>query len=314
MALLTKIGRAVEDYLAVRDALGFAQREDGPQLRDFARFLDENKAPHITVDLALRWARLSPAGPVRWATRLGWVRRLARHLSASDAKTEIPPAGLLPFSYRRVQPFLYTDTEVRKLLEAARHLPSRTGLRPAMYSTLIGLLAVTGLRSSEARALDDRDVDFPEAVITIRRTKFRKSRLVTIHASTVKALQRYVRLRDRACPRRAGPAFFVGEAGRRLSHDIAQWTFRKLCRQIGLPHRTDGRRGRGPRLHDFRHRLAVTTLVRWYRSGLNVEAQLPTLSTYLGHSQVRDTYWYLSAVPELLRLAADRLEDGGPTP
>jgi integrase len=178
-----------------------------------------------------------------------------------------------------------------------------------MYSTLIGLLAVTGLRSGEAIALDDPDVDLLEAVITIRRTKFRKSRLVTLHASTVEALQRYVRLRDRACPHRASPAFFVGEAGRRPSHDMAQWTFRKLCRQLGLPHDDHGPRGRGPRLHDFRHRLAVTTLVRWYRSGLNVEAQLPILSTYLGHTQVRDTYWYLSAVPELLRLAADRLED-----
>lgn len=309
MARLTRIGRAVEDYLAVRRALGFAQREDAPGLRHFARFLDENGAAHVTVDLALRWAQLSPAGPVRWATRLGWVRRFARHLSASDAKTQVPSAALLPFSYRRVQPFLYTDTEVRRILEAARRLPSATGVRPLMYSTLIGLLAVTGLRSGEAIALDDPDVDLREAVITIRRTKFRKSRLVTLHASTVDALQRYVRLRDRACPHRASRAFFVGEAGRRLSHDMAQWTFRKLCRQLGLPHDHHGPRRRGPRLHDFRHRLAVTTLVRWYRSGLNVEAQLAILSTYLGHTQVRDTYWYLSAVPELLGLAADRLED-----
>lgn len=309
MARLTRIGRAVEDYLAVRRALGFAQKEDAPGLRDFARFLDENGAAHVTVDLALRWAQLAPAGPARWATRLGWVRRLARYLSASDAKTQVPSAALLPFYYHRVQPFIYTDTEVRRILEAARRLPSATGLRSLMYSTLIGLLAVTGLRSGEAIALDDPDVDLLEAVITIRRTKFRKSRLVTLHASTVEALQRYVRLRDRACPNRASRAFFVGEAGRRPSHDMAQWTFRKLCRQLGLPHDDHGPRGRGPRLHDFRHRLAVTTLVRWYRSGLNVEAQLPILSTYLGHTQVRDTYWYVSAVPELLRLAADRLED-----
>jgi integrase len=307
MARMTTIARAVEDYLALRRTLGFAQREDAPQLRDFARFLERHRASHITVDLAMRWAKLSStASPERWATRLRWVRRFARHLSASDAKTEVPPTGLLPFAYRRKQPYLYTDVEVRKLLKAAQCLPSRTGLRPATYSTVIGLLAVTGLRSGEVIALDDTDVNFADGVITIRRTKFKKSRLVTVHASTVEALRRYVDLRNKAHPRRATDAFFIGEAGRRLSHDIIDWTFAKLSRQTGLRRPTDRR---GPRLHDFRHRLAVSTLVRWYRSGLNVEAQLPTLSTYLGHAQVRDTYWYLTAVPELLRLAADRLED-----
>lgn len=155
-------------------------------------------------------------------------------------------------------------------------------------------------------------MDFSEGVITIRRAKFRKSHLVTLHASTVKALRQYVHLRDRACPRRASLAFFVGETGRRLSQSITQTTFRNLCRDIGLPHGTDGRRSRGPRMHDLRHRLAVTTLVPWYRRGMNVEAQIPTLSTYLGHAKVTDTYWYLSAVPELLRLAAERLEKGAP--
>ncbi len=311
MARMTTIGRAVEDYLALRCALGFSQRQDAPQLRGFARFLETAGASHITVDLAMRWAQQSSAGPACWAKRLRRVRRLARHMSASDAKTEVPPLGLLPFTYPRKQPYLYTDVEVRKLLEAAQGLPSRRCLRPATYSTLIGLLAVTGLRSSEVIALDDPDVDFADGVITIRRTKFRKSRLVTVHASTVEALRRYVRLRDKACRRRATEAFFVGEAGRRLSQDIIEWTFAKLSRQTGLRRLTDRR---GPRLHDLRHRLAVTTLVRWYRSGVNVEAQLPTLSTYLGHARLGDTYWYLTAVPELLRLAADRLEDRGALP
>lgn len=305
---MTTLGRAVEDYLALRRALGFAQTEDAPQLRAFARFLEGQGASHITVHLAMRWAKLSSAGPARWATRLGWVRRLARHLSVSDVKTEIPPAGLLPSAHRRKQPYLYTDVEVRKLLAAAQRLPSRTGLRPATYSTLIGLLVVTGLRSSEVIALDDPDVDLAEGVITVRRTKFRKSRLVTVHPSTVEALRHYGLLRDKACPRRAAEAFFVGEAGRRLSKCMIEWTFAKLSRQTGLRRPADRR---GPRLHDLRHRLAVTTLIRWYRSGLNIEAQLPVLSTYLGHTQISDTYWYLTAVPELLRLAADRLEDGG---
>lgn len=311
MARMTTIGRTVEDYLALRCALGFSQRQDGPQLRSFARFLEAAGASHITVDLAMRWAQQSSAGPACWAKRLCRLRRLARHLSASDAKTEIPPPGLLPFSYPRKQPYLYTDVEVRKLLEAAQGLTSRRRLRPATYATLIGLLAVTGLRSSEVIALDDRDVDFTDGVITIRRAKFRKSRLVTVHASTVEALRRYVRLRDKACRRRATDAFFVGDAGRRLSQDIIEWTFAKLSRQTGLRRLTDRR---GPRLHDLRHRLAVTTLIRWYRSGVDVEAQLPTLSTYLGHARLGDTYWYLTGVPELLRLAAERLEDRGALP
>ena len=307
MARMTTVGRAVEDYLALRRALGFAQKEDAPQLRDFARFLEAHGASHITVHLAKRWAQLSPAGPARWATRLGWVRRLALHLSASDAKTEIPPAGLFPPAHRRKQPYLYTDLEVRRLLAAAQRLRSETGLRPATYSTLIGLLAVTGLRISEAIALNDPDVDLGDGAITIRRTKFRKSRLVTLHASTIAALRQYLVLRDQACPRRPNAAFLVGETGRRLTKSVAEWTFAKLSRQTGLRGLTDRR---GPRLHDFRHRLAMTTLIRWYRSGLNVEAQLPVLATYLGHAQISGTYWYLTAVPdvpELLRLAADRL-------
>lgn len=305
MAGVTTLGRAVEDYLALRRALGFAQKEDAPQLRAFARFLEGHGASHITLHLAMCWAQLSPAGPARWATRLGWVRRLALHLSASDAKTEIPPPGLLPSAHRRKQPYLYTDVEVRKLLAVAQRLPSRTGLRPAAYSILIGLLAVTGLRSSEVIAIDGPDVDLADGVITIRRTKFRKSRLVTLHASTVEALRRYVLQRDKACPQRATEAFLVGEAGRRLTKSVIEWTFAKLSRQTGLRRPADRR---GPRLHDLRHRLAVTTLIRWYRSGLNVEAQLPVLSTYLGHTRVSDTYWYLTAVPELLRLAANRME------
>jgi integrase/recombinase XerD len=305
MARMTAIGRAVGNYLTLRRTLGFAQVSDARPLRDFARFLDEHRARYITLDLALRWARLSPAGPPRWAIRLGWVRRLARHLSASDARTEVPPIGLLPRSYRRKQPYIYTRDEVRKLMGAARRLPSRTGLRPATHSTLIGLIAVTGLRTSEAITLNNTDVDLAAGVITIRQTKFRKSRLVTVHTSTVRALRRYVHLRDKACPCRASEPFFVGEVGRRLSHDVVQRTFAQLSCEAGLRLPSDRR---GPRLHDLRHRLAVMTLVRWYRSGLNVESQLPTLSAFLGHSEVADTYWYLSAVPELLRFAADRLD------
>ena len=306
---MSPLRKAVEDYLAMRRALGFKLRLTAGMLREFASFLERERASHITTARAVRWAT-QPVGvqPAQWANRLGVVRRFARFLSASDPRTEVPPPGLLPYRYQRRAPYIYQDGEVRQLLRAAGRIDSATGLRAASYSTLIGLLAVSGLRISEAIALDDQDVDLAEGVLTIRRTKFGKSRLVPLHPSTTRALRRYLRTRDRIGPRRPSAALFVGEQGRRLTEWAVRWTFNKLSRQTGLRGPTDRR---GPRLHDLRHRLAVKTLIGWYRQGADVEARLPVLSTYLGHGHVTDTYWYLSAVPELLRLAAERLEARG---
>jgi integrase len=293
----------------MRRSLGFKLRLTAGMLREFASFVERERASHITTALALHWAT-QPAGvqPAQWANRLGVVRRFARFLSASDPRTEVPPPGLLPYRYQRKPPYIYRDIEIRRLLEAAARIGPATGLRGASYSTLIGLLAVSGLRISEAIALDDQDVDLAEGVLTIRRTKFGKTRLVPLHPSTTRALRRYLRRRDRLRPRRPSGAFFVGEQGRRLSEWTVRRTFNKLSRETGL-RGPDERRG--PRLHDLRHRLAVKTLIGWYRQGIDVEARLPVLSTYLGHGHVTDTYWYLSAVPELLRLAAERLEARG---
>jgi integrase len=306
---MSPLRKAVEDYLAMRRALGFKLRLAAGMLREFAALAEAQRASHITTALAVRWAT-QPVGvqPAQWANRLGVVRRFARFLSASDRRTEVPPLGLLPYRYRRKPPYIYQDAEIRRLLKAAARIASATGLRAASYSTLIGLLAVSGLRISEAIALDDQDVDLAEGVLTIRRTKFGKSRLVPLHPSTVRALRRYQRTRDRIRPRRPSAALLVGEQGRRLTEWAVRWTFNKLSRETGLRGPTDRR---GPRLHDLRHRLAVKTLIGWYRRGVDVEARLPVLSTYLGHGHVTDTYWYLSAVPELLRLAAERLEARG---
>jgi integrase len=306
---MSPIGKAVEEYLAVRRALGFTLRLTAGMLRHFSSYLEQQRASHVTTELAVRWAQQPTAAqPAHWARRLGVVRRFAQYLSASDPRTEIPPAGLLPFRYRRTQPYLYSDAEVRRLLHASRRLPSRSRLRSATYTTLIGLLAVTGLRISEALGLEDRDVDLTDGVLTIRRTKFGKSRLVPLHPSTTRALQRYMRVRDRIHPRRTTDRFFLGEGGCRLTEWAVRWTFNRLSHATGLRGPTDRR---GPRPHDFRHHLAVTTLVGWYRRGVDVERRLPVLSTYLGHGHITDTYWYLTAVPELLRLAADRLEGHG---
>lgn len=309
---MSPLRQAVDEYLALRHGLGFSLRVPGAMLHQFATFLEREGAPYITRELALRWAQQpAHAQPATWASRLAAVRRFAQFWSASDPRTEVLPRGLLPHRYARKPPYIYTEADIRRLIAVARQLPSPTGLRPATYATLLGLLAVTGLRISEALALNRADVDEAAGVLTIRRTKFGKSRLVPVHPATQRALNRYARRRDRVYPKSTTESVFVSERGARLTQCTVRYTFNRLSRQVRLRGPTDRR---GPRLHDFRHRLAVTTLRRWYRAGVDVERRLPALSTYLGHRHVADTYWYLSAVPELLRLAAARLEARGGRP
>jgi integrase len=212
-------------------------------------------------------------------------------------------SAFFPHRFHRKPPYLYTDEEIARLIAAAKKLRSRQGLRAATYATLFGLLAVTGMRMSEPLAFDRDDVDLTRGILIVRRTKFGKSRLIPVHASTWEALRRYRAIRDRICP--CAPSFFVSERGKRLTSERVWWTFVQLSHQIGLRGPADRH---GPRLHDLRHRFAVETLLGWYRAGLNVEQHLPELSAYLGHAHVNDTYWYISAVPELLQLATLRME------
>jgi integrase len=212
------------NYVAMRQALGFKLRLPAGMLRNFASFLDAHNASYITTDLAVQWAKQSVGvHPAQWANRLGVVRRFAQFRRASDPRTEIPPLGLLPCRYERKRPYIYRDAEIQQLLQAARRIPSATGLCAASYSTLIALLAVTGIRIGEAIALDDQDVDLTEGVLKIRRTKFGKSRLVPLHASTTRALRRYVRMRNRIRLARPSDTFFVGEQGRRLTEWNVRW-------------------------------------------------------------------------------------------
>jgi integrase len=304
---MSALSSALREYLALRRALGFKLRGDGKALQNFVAFLDQQGASHITTAMALRWAVLPQnAQPARWARRLSIVRLLATHCVATDPRTEIPPKGLLPYSYRRRPPQIYSESQITRLVKAARHLPTRRGLRSKTYSTLFGLLFVTGMRVGEIVALDRADVDLDRGLLTVRDTKFGKSRLIPLHPSTRCALSRYARKRDRIYPRASAPSFFVSERGWRLTHGSVRWTFVKLSRQIGLRGPSDRH---GPRLHDLRHSFAVRTLIGWYRRGTDVERRLPHLATYLGHTQVTDTYWYLTAAPELLRLAAARADD-----
>jgi len=307
---MSTLRETAERYLHLRCAPGYKLRGVACLLRDFVAFAEREGAAHVTTDLALRWAQ-QPQGaqPTTWASRLGVVRRFAVWLNASDRRTEVPPAGLLPCRYRRKRPYIYSDAEIQGLVRAAGRLPSAAGLKGRTFATIFGLLAVTGMRVSELVALDREDVDLDEAILRIRRTKFGKSRLVAVDDSTRQALTDYARERDRIVHRPAAAACFLSEGGNRVTGWTVRYNFAKVSREVGLRAPTaDRRHGRGPGLHDMRHRFAVCTLLRWYRAGIDVEREIPKLATYLGHVHVNETYWYIEAVPELLELAACRLE------
>jgi len=294
-----RLEQALNDYLRIRRSLGYRLREPEGLLRNFVAFLQAERAPYITRQLALRWAtQPAKAQPATWAGRLGIIRRFAIWHSATEPRTEIPPAGLLPHRYRRKPPHIYSDEEIASLLRRAAQLPSPKGLRAPTYTTLFGILAVTGMRVNEALHLDRPDVDLDRGILTIRRTKFGKSRHVPVHPSTVDALREYAETRDRILAKPT-PAFFVSERGTRITEWIARYTFARLSQQLGLRSIAKSH-GRGPRLHDMRHRFAARTLIHWYRAGLDVERELPKLATYLGHVHVNETYWYLEATPELM--------------
>lgn len=303
---MNTLREAINDYLAMRRGLGFKLVQMECWLRDFAAFMEAQSALCVTIELALQWA-IQPADghPSCWAKRLTAVRCFARHRSATDPRTEIPVWGLLPYGPKRAKPYLYTEQEIGQLMQAAKALPPSNGLHGWTYYCLFGLLAVTGLRISEALALKRRDVELQRGLLTIRGAKFNKSRLVPLHPSTAEALSQYAKRRDAYLVHPRTANFLVSEHGRALKASTVRQTFCELSRQIGL-RRPEARTG--PRLHDFRHRLAMETLLRWYRSGEDVEQRIPVLSTFLGHARASDTYWYLSACPELMGHAARRLE------
>ena len=296
----------VKEYLATRRALGADLAGAERMLRSFVAFLARSQDTFVTTPLALRWAtEPRDAQPAHLAARLGAVRAFARYASAADPRHEVPPAGLLPARPRRAIPYIYKDNEIAALIGAARRLSASAGLRPCTYATLLALLAASGMRSSEPLRLDRNDVDLDQGVLTVRESKFGKSRIVPVHESTGKALGTYATQRDRLCPHPLSQAFFLSERGTRIVQNTLQQTFVQLSRQVGLRGPSDSR---GPRLHDLRHRFSVCTLLRWYRDGVDVESHLPRLTTYLGHANASDTYWYLTATPELLQLAAKRLD------
>ena len=311
---MNSLRQAVQEYLAMRRSLGFKLHSAGPALLDFVSFLKQHRASYITLELALAWAKQSSGGQseTRAAQRLSFVRQFARYRSATDPRTQLPPAGLLPFRPKRARPYLYSDNEVRQLLRATLHMPlsarhcKRCALLPRVYYCLFGLLSVSGLRLGEARNLELKDVDLKAGVLTIRGAKFGKDRLVPLHPSTCRVLADYIARRQRHWAGRAVSSYlFVSSWGNRLDSAQVHRAFYAVSRQIGLRGAAESH---GPRLHDLRHRFATTTLVNWYRSNREPERCLPLLSAFLGHAHISDTQWYLSGSPELMAEAMSRLE------
>lgn len=301
---MSNLDRHLREYLAVRRALGFKLVGEGQLLTDFVAFAEARGQRTITTQIALEWARLPRSGSRNYLSRrLRAVRGFARYLKALDPACEVPPLELLPASKYRPAPYLYRDQEIVALIAAARQL--HPPLRAATFETLIGLLACTGLRIGEAIRLDRDDVDLDNQVLVVRDSKFGKSREVLLHESTVRALAEYGERRDRLCRHSKERSFFITTRGTRLAHPTIYQPFRALLKQAGVEHPLPTRR---VRIHDLRHSFAVKTLLGWYRDGGDVAARMPLLSTYMGHVDPAATYWYLSAAPELLQLAAERLE------
>jgi integrase/recombinase XerD len=291
------------DYLRVRRAMGFKLDRAEKLIGQFLDYLEDHHAVTVTTEHALTWATAPRnVDPWWWALRLSAIRPFATYLHTLDPDTEVPPAGLIPAGGHRATPFLYSDTDINALVKAAAIRTQR--LAALNYPALISLLAVTGMRVGEALALTDADFDDDDGVLTVRDTKFGKSRPLPLHPGTTAALRRYRHERDRLHPAGAGP-LFVSRTGTHLRYNRVWGTFRQITQQAGVNARSANCR---PRIHDIRHSFAVATLLDWYRRGEDVQALLPRLSTYLGHADPKHTYWYLSAAPELLALAGDRLE------
>ena len=305
---MNSLRQALKEYVDLRRGLGYKMRDEGLMLPRFVRFMEEHFAEHISSKLALEWAQSGSVQPAEWARRLCFVRGFARHRSATDSLTEIPAPGLLPHHSKRARPHLYTENEIRLLLDAALELPvdwPSTSLRPWVFHGLIGLLSVTGMRLSEALNLELADVDLTQAVLTIRGAKFGQWRLVPIHVSTCAVLADYIERRRKFFRHSVSTYLFVSRSGTRLDSGRVHRAFYTLSHSTGL--RAVGA-SKGPRLHDFRHRFAVETLRGWYQSGRDPGREMPLLSTYLGHVCISGTYWYLSTNPELMAQAMARME------
>ena len=297
----------VQEYLAYRRHLGYGLRSQGTLLMAFAKHADRigHRGP-VTIELALQWAQRGTTRGYQ-VQKLAAVRAFAKYRSIFEPTTEVPSRCLLGRAHFRTTPHIYSQAEIDSLLAAARRLTPKNGIRPHTYVTLFGLLASTGLRLSEALKLVRSDIDWKQSLLTVRMTKFRKSRLVSLHSSTILAMRSYAETRDRSCPFPQTDRFFVASQGKILSRTAVRCTFRRRLRPALGPLARCGR-SRAPRIHDLRHTFACRRLLQWYKEGVDIDHSIAALSTYLGHVGVTSTYWYLTGVPELFKLTMSRFE------
>ncbi len=305
---MSNLSQELDRYLTIRRGLGFDLSTSARVLRRFIAFAEQQSVDYISTDLFLKWQKdFGKARRPTWAARLTIIRLFAQWLHGLDPAHEVPPKGLIPYRFRRPKPHIYSDEEVRKIIETAAELPSMSGIRALTFSTMFGLIAVTGLRISEALGLDNDDVDLDIGVLTIRRGKAGKARLAPISDSVSRRLKAYAIKRDQLVGF-VPQSFFATEEGARPDDCSARYNFAMVCQQIGLrsPQRFS-KHGRGPRIHDLRHTFAARTMVGWYRAGKDPAREMIKLTTYLGHKSPEHTYWYIEAVPELLELASRRV-------
>jgi integrase len=290
-------------YLDVSRRLGYQMKISGKQLLRFARFADMHESGKIiTIDLAVEWACTSESQLNR-ARRLEMIRGLAKYCVLFEPETQIPPSRLLGPAHRRLAPYIYTPQELSGLMQAAAKLNNGKGLRPATMQNLFGLLSATGLRISEALHLSRADIDFGSNLLVVKETKFNKSRYVPLHPTVIDALKDYARFRDKLIPLILGfDAFFKRDDGYPLNYRQALYSFQTIRRQMSW------RSKRIPRIHDLRHTFACNRLLSWYEEGIDVNNVILMLSVYLGHAKVTDTYWYLTGIPSLMSIAAERFE------
>lgn len=298
----------ISGYLELRRALGFKLKQDGQLLADFATFMEQRHAAHITAKLAVQWAQQPASTDANYhAGRLRAVRSFARYRILTDPRTEIPAADLLPRQPSTFRPYIFSDEDIKRVLAAC--LRRRRSAKPISRWTryaIFGLLSVTGMRVGEALNLDLEDVDLDNGVLTIRNAKFGKDRLVPVHSTTCEALKIYRQQRDEFLAGKVVKSFFISPLGCRVTHSVLDRSFLRMFRKLGLRGVTDAK---GPRLHDLRHTMAVEVLRRCYREGADPERRLPALSTYLGHTNLVYTYWYLHQNPSLMKEAVARLEN-----
>ncbi|MFC1794560.1 tyrosine-type recombinase/integrase [Planctomycetota bacterium] len=293
----------LNDYLAMRRKLGFKLKKHEETLRGFLNFFEPRKDTYLTTELALKWAKKPKnTNPAWWTERLSILRGFAAYWKTIDPRTEVPSLHILLPQYKRPTPHIYSDQEISQIFDLAKKLPTEDSYT---YWTLYGLLLATGMRVGEALALDNKDVDLKQGVITIRNAKLNKSRILPLHVTTRKILRQYVQKRDKQFPKSKEPAFFVIADGIRLSHPMAWSRFKKILVEMGI---WNPLHNRDPRLHSLRHTFAVRALTEFYRNGQDINMKIHALSTYLGHKDIRCTYWYLTAVPKLMGHVLSRLE------